>query len=388
MRLGILIAALVATATPAFAQRVELVTRVTASPLAGTHVHPVGPRYIAMSGLLYHDGATLEVLDLDTQQVIIVRSTRALMAKHFDIPEGELVSYDGRRAGLFLSDPVGNATRRRWYAELDASGALVRSRLLATTDATADMYFVGTDVAQGAAWFHVQRYGAAAGPDHTRLAGPQTVELRRLDLKTLAFDSIVTVPLAARPMKHGYEDRLTVHHARDFARFALVEYDEDTFRTTPPAKVYVIDPFKRTTFAVPALDTTYGVEFSPDGGYLFLASSQAGKVVRVDLAKQRIDRTVVGPRFAHHALISPTGAQLFVLATSTKFVAYDLPGLKNRREIAHSHDLAEATAQLFGSGVASLDRRFLVVPAPSPPGPTITRGLGPPKTFLLARLAD
>ena len=75
------------------------------------------------------------------------------------------------------------------------------------------------------------------------------VVFRRVDLKTLAYTDVHKLALAARPMKSGYEDRLMVHHAADFSRFAVVEYDEDDFKTTPATKVYFIDPINGAKFA-------------------------------------------------------------------------------------------------------------------------------------------
>jgi hypothetical protein len=368
---------ILAVAAPAQAQSVEYVAKVSVPLMVGTP-RPIGTRYIALSSLLFDKEASLPVLDLDARKVIEVKTTRAMMLRNFGlanplnektVPEGELVMYDGKRAGLFLSDDILASTRRQWYAELDAkTGALVRSTRLATLDNTAELYIVGTDPQRATVWFYVEHFGAPRGADGRRTAGPKDIVLRKLDLATLTATDVMTIPLAARPMRSGYEDQLTVRHADDFSRFAVVEYDERAFQTQPTAKVIVVDPSAATTFSVPALDTTYGVAFSRDGKYIYLASSQLGTVARVDLATKRIDKTAPGPLLTHDAIISPNGKQLFVIGSSARFSVYELPGLSNRGVLSHGPEVAPGAAQLSGSGIRSLDGTYYVLQDASPPG--------------------
>lgn len=399
MRIIFVIALVVGSMSSALAQRVEYVTKVKASPTAGSKMRAIDSRHIVMSELLYHKDAHVDVLVVDTQKVIEVKTTRAMLAQRFgmpdptfgvSVPEGELVLLDDKRAGLHLADSITAPTRRHWYAEIDPkTGGFVRSANLGTLDDKQTLYWLGTDAAQNAGWFYAERYGDVRQSDFGRTAGPTSIVVRRLDLKTLAISDAATVTLAARPMKNGYEDRLFAHAAPDFSRFAFVEYDEDAFKTKPPAKVYFVDPNSGKSFSVRALDTTYGVAFSRDGAYAFLASGQARKVVRVDLAKQKIDKTVVGPYVAHHAIVSPAGSRLFVLASSSRFTVYDLPSLGNRSEVEHpTGATSDAFGQLFGGGAASLDGRYFVLQEAIGPGPSVTVGLGPPKEFVIVRLVD
>ena len=400
MRIISALAIVGALGAPVLAQRVEHVARVTASPDANGGMHAIGPRYISLSELRYDHDAQVDVLDLESRSVVTMSIRRALLEKDFGTrdalgprgPEGELVTFDAGRAGLHLADDMLLTRRRHWYAELDRkTDAVVRSTSLGTLDDRHELYFIGTDVARGAVWFYVERYGAGRTKDYGRRAGPESVVFRRLDLATLALTDAATVKLPARRMKNGYEDRVSVHTAPDFSRFALVEYDEDAFHTRPAASVYFVDPRTGTSFAVPALDTTYGVAFSPDGAYAFLASAQVKKLARVDLVKHRVDKTVASPYLAHHAIVSPDGGQLFVIASSERFTVYDLPSLAHRRDIEHDAATREAARYLFDSGLPSLDGKYFVIEESMPMG-TIVIGPGapprPPQVFLIARLRD
>jgi hypothetical protein len=382
----VVVAVVLAWSVPAGAQRITPIGSVRASSFAGTAMRAIGVRHVALSELLFGAReATLDVLDLDTRQVTTLRTPRTAFLRRYGgrdpqrmVPAASLIAYDpAAAAGLFVAERTGG-TRRHWYVELDAStGAITRSARLATLDATEDLEFVGTDVARRTAWFAIRRFAAPPGADFQRLAGPLTLVLHRLDLDRLAFTTAITVALPARPMKSGYEDRVTVHHAADFSRFAVVEYDEDSFRTSPAARVYIVDPDRLDVFAVPALDTTYGVAFSRDGAYLYLASCQTSVVARVDLATRKIDRRVAGPPRPHHAVLAPDGSRLVVVGTARQFAVYDLPDLSRRRLVSHERGLA---AHLAADGVWSLDGSYFVVAEPS--------SAGAPKQFTIARIGD
>jgi DNA-binding beta-propeller fold protein YncE len=173
-----------------------------------------------------------------------------------------------------------------------------------------------------------------------------------------------------------------VHAAADFSRFAIVEYVEDGVGMAP-GQVYVVDPAAGASFSVPAPPAAYGVAFSPDGKYIYLGSAQRGTISRIDIAAGRIDKQVTGPRFLHHLVISPTGARLFALASSSSYAVYDLPDLRARSDAAHPPGVAPAMVELHGHGVASLDGAFFVAPdAEDPRRPPVDR------SYVIARLID
>lgn len=364
------IAAACALATPAAAQRVELAGRVTASETVLAQRRVGEARYMAVSDLFYRDtDAYLEVLDLDTQHVIQVKAPRALFEASFGtrgeygiaVPRGDIVLFRSDVVGLALEETCGGpeAPRRVWYAELSVpDGKLVRSVDLGTLGPGEYLQIVGVDVALDQAWFSVLR------PDPDTPDGHEVV-LRRLDLDSLAVSDEQRLPLAPRGSKTGYERDLRVHAAPDFARFAVVEYYEHGMKMAP-GKVYVVDPSQGTTFSVPAPATTYGVAFSRDGSHLYLGSAQRGTISRVDLAAQKIDKVVSGPRYMHHLVVSPKGTELFALSSSKKYVVYDLPGLTRRTEARHVPGVAAAMSQLFGNGMPSLDGAYFVVPDATP----------------------
>jgi len=388
------VAVVLAAAMPATAQRVEFAGSVTASELAGAGLHPVGDkRYISLSNLLYGAStAHIDVLDLEALTVKRVTTTRAALSAGFGRldqqlgltipPSGELVLYQPARAGLHLISD----TEQHWYVEIDNKTRGLERSVSLDVPADAEIALVGTDLAHRAAWFSLLRFKNSRS--QPRSHGPHQIVLRRLDLDSLTLRDVVQIALPARPMRSGYEDRVMVHAAGDFSRFAVVEYDEDDFKTTPPAQLFVVDPDMKTSFSVPALDTTYGVAFSADGRHLFLASSQQGTIARVDLASRKIDKRVAGPKLTHNAIISPSGNQLIVLGSSTQYTTFDLPELTNRKRIAHTTELAAAAQQLFGGGMASLDGRFFVMPEALRPGPRVTVGAGPPQRFVVGRLRD
>jgi hypothetical protein len=389
-------------ATTAYAQQVDYVGRVQADPLAGGQVmNAIGNRYIAVTPLLWGgsslDSAYVEVVDVSTQKVERIALPSKLLEADYRGFEGRLVNLDASTVGMWLSGDTLQPTQKHWYVELDRNtGARKRAVMFGELDDHSVIELLGTDVAGGALWFSIMRFadGVGTGLYSWHAAGPVDVVFRRVDLKTLKTSDPAIQKLPARVMKSGYEDYITMHHAADFSRFALVEYDEDGLNPTPPARVYVIDPHKGTSWSVPAMDTTYGVAFSRDGRYLFLASNQKGKLARVDLAAMRIDKTIQIPLYTGQAIISPNGSSLFVLANSDRYTTYDL-ALGRPQALAHAAQAARAFAEFGGVGCGTPDGKYFVLEDAIPPGPhTITIKLSPwsnsspPKTLLIMRLRD
>ncbi len=381
---------LLAFTSVAEAAHVESIGKVTLTRRYGTHLRQVGDaRYLSTSELEYGDrDATVELVDLDTTAVIHVTVHTANLEHGLSVthPEGELVSYTPERVAFHLADHMLARSHKQWYAEVDPkTGNLVRSIVLGTYDDDVDFFILGTDPTHKVMWFYEEHYAEHPGADAKHVHGPTHVALRRLDLDTLAITEVMSIALPARAMKTGYEDRIKVHHAADFSHFAIVEYDERAFDTKPTAHVYIVDPVARTTFAVPALDTTYGVAFSHD--YVYLASSQLGTIARVDLAKQRIDKTVAGPLLTHDLVISPDGSKLIVIGTSTSYTELSLPSLAGRTAHPHETAIAPAMTQLFGNGMASLDGQYYVVPPPLhvERDGSVTE---PPPALVIARVVD
>jgi DNA-binding beta-propeller fold protein YncE len=350
-------------ATTASAGKIEGITKVKRSDQGITRMRQVGDsRYLAVSTLSTASAtATVDVLDLESQTISQVSTTRSTLERSFGAQtEGELVMYTTSRAAFHVSSHYLERGGHHWYVELDPkTGKLGRTVSLGQFGDETDYFFIGTDPLQGAAWFYYLKYGETTAK-HTH--GPKELVLQRVDTNTLALTEVMTIALPARAMKSGYEDRLTVHHAPDFTRFAVVEYDEHAFKTKPAGQVYVVDPDKRTTFSIPALDTNYGVAFSRDGAYIYLASSQLGSIARVDIAKQTIDKTVSGPSLTHDIVISPNGGSLFVIGSAKTYTEVTLPALSNRTSKQHSALVAPGAAQLSGAGQVSQDGRYYVLP--------------------------
>ena len=378
----------------ASAQRLEFVGKVPVSGTADT-VRPAGdPRYIAVSALTYSaNAATLDVLDLQQTKVTTVQLSRTMLMNkfgHWDSrlgrsmpPEGELVRYDGNRVGMYLADNVLVLPRRHWYAEIDlATGRLVKSVVVAALDDRQDLHFIGADVGRDAAWFYVERYDSGRNAKGGHTHGQSEVAFRRVDLRSFAVTDEVTVTQPGRRMRSGYEDHMMIHHASDFSHFAIVEYDEADLHITPAPSVYIIDPYAKTSFSVPALDTKYGVAFSRDGKYAYLASARVGTIARVDLAAQKIDKRVAGPALTHHAIVSPNGSKLFVIGSSNKYSVYDLPALDHRTDLAHAPEVAPGAQQLFGGGIGSLDDRFFVM------RDAMHKDYSPSHVVVIAKLVD
>ncbi len=344
-------------AAPAAAQRVDYVGRVTAAHRSQLPRRPVGdPRYVALSSLLYEgDQVSGQVLDLVSMKLGSVSTSRAGLARRFGRqdaqlgaaipPEAQIALYTPARAGLFLKQHgVGAAPRRHWYAEVDARGVIGRTADLGVAYAEEYLEFAGTDLAGGNAWWI--------------LLGKQQAVLRRMDLQTLDVTDVVSVPLAVRTSNVGYEELRFIHAARDFSRFAIVDYYEDGIKLDP-GEIHVIDPLKRSWFAIDAPSTAYGLAFSVDGKFMYLGSAQHGTVMRVDLANRVIDRKIAGPVFQHHLVLSPDGKRLYALASSKRYSVFDLE-LSSRKDLAHPAEVAPAMQELFGGGVSTRDGYFVV----------------------------
>jgi hypothetical protein len=367
------------------AQKIELAGRVRANSL-GPQRAPLGdPNIVALSRLNYdvHGDVVIEILDIAGAKVWTLNLKRATVLKSFGrmdptlgwkvMPDGELVSLRGSVAGLLLRDS-GTGANRHWYVEADAvTGALGKSALLGTLAADDNMTFLGTDGAKGAAWFAVRRKSSTA----------IAVDFQRIDLATLAVTTPHKLTMVPKAVKTGYEDHLMFHAAGDFSRFAVVEYDEAGLGTAPPAMVHFVDA--SGSFTVPAMSTTYGVAFSPDGAHAYLGSSQLGTVQRVDLAARRVDATTTGPRLLGHLMLTPKG-QLIAMATATRYAVYD-PGLKTRTDRAHVADLAPAFGELFGAAATTSDGRHIVLVEANPLASTLP--FQPPgRDYLIAKIVE
>ena len=385
------LAVTLAGVTPTYAARIEAVNTVTEGPGGMPLLRAVGdPRYLGLT-TLHDDGArtSFEVLDLTAPAVVhlTTRSVALKLATGTSNLEGEVVSYAPERAGLHLTDGQLERAPHHWYVELDPrTGRLGRTISLGSFDDTTELAVIGTDATHDVLWFYLTTYGEHLRSDYAHAHGPEHLKLERLDLSTLVVTEVMTIDLPARELKSGYEDRLMVHAAADFSHFAVAEYDERAFKTQPAGRVYLIDPAKQTSFSVPALDTTYGAAFSGNGKYAYLGSSQLGTIARVDLAKQKIDRTVNGPLLTHDLVISPDGSKLFVIGSSPSYTTFDLPGLGNRTSRRHTAAIAPGAAQLFGGGAPSIDGKYYVLPGAR----TLKAGAfreTPPK-LVIARFVD
>jgi hypothetical protein len=393
----------VAVASVRGAPGVELVATVTGSPLSGYNMHPAGaPRWMALTDLLYdeHD-AHFDVLDLATNAIeqITLRRVDLEPFGHAEQgprggvhpPSASLVVYHHGTSGLLLVDDfLTTGGRRHVYAEVDTkTGTFGRRSELGTFNEETYLHLVGAEPNGKRAWFWREHYDASPGAKpHEHARGPKELVLVSLDLETLAAKDVIHVPLPARKMVSRYEDRLSVHAASDFSRFAVVEYDEDLIHLTPSASVFVLDVASASSFAVPAMKTTYGVAFDREGKYLYLASAN-GLVARVDLAAKKIDKKVPGPTVIHDIAVSAHGGTLFVLASDRRFAMYDLPDLTKRRDVPFSSSIRESAERCFDGCVVSRDGQFFVMGERHPTkGPTVTIGVGPPSSFLVTRLVD
>jgi hypothetical protein len=366
----------------AAAHRVELAGKVTASRTVLSQRRVGEPRYVAISDLFYRDRTGyLEVLDLVDQRVIQITAKRSMLEKRFGAqrngvvtpPQGEIVWYRPDAIGVALSETTSGSSRRFWYAELDPrTGRLIRSADLATLRDGEQLALIGADGAGDAAWFAIT----------ARDGRGRALVLRRFGLTTFEVSDEQRLPLPRRAAAGAREHGVQVHASADFSRFAVVEYVEDGVRMAP-GHVYIVDPAAGTSFAIPAPSAAYGVAFSADGKYVYLASAQRGTITRVDVAGRRVDKQVAGPHHVHHLVISPGGGKLFALASSASYAVYDLPDLRARSDAPHPQGMAAAMTQLYGNGIASLDGAFFVVPeAEDRNKPARDR------TYVIARLVD
>jgi hypothetical protein len=361
MKQFVVVAALVAAA-PAHAG-IELVKKVGYTNDGTVRLRDVGdPRYMAVTAMSRtgRDGA-IDVLDLATGTVHHVETPMRALAHAVGTAklEAEVVSYTPAKIGLHVADGILELAPHHWFVELDVqTGKVLRQAELGAFNDDVEVTFIATDGARDAAWFSVAQFGETFAT-HSR--GPKSLVLRRLDLDTLAVTDPMTVALPARKVKSGYEDRLMFHYAPDYSWFTVAEYDERAFGTKPTAQVYFIDPEHKKTFAVPALDTTYGVAFSRDGAYAYLGSSQLGTIARVDIAKQKIDKTTTGPRLTHDLAISPDGSKLFVIGSSRTYGELALPKLGGSTARKHDPEVAPGAEQLFGGGHVSSDGKYYVL---------------------------
>jgi hypothetical protein len=370
IRAPVVAIAIAALAPAAHAQRLEFAGLNTAAPPPIEHhgMFQLGDeRYVSVSMAL-RVGADLELdaLDVTTGKLVAVRAPAAELARlvkqQILPPDVELVMLGDERAGLHVYD-IGLGAESHWYVEIDRkTGAIARTVKLGEFAGDVDMYVIGAELARGELWFYEEHYDHRRGKSFHHVRGPSYISLRRLDLATAAIADVATIELPAREMKSGYEDRLYVHHARDFSRIAFVEYDEDAFKTRPPARVHFVDTLHGTTFSVAAFDTTYGVAFAPDGRYAYIASHSHGTIARVDLAKRRIDKRVDGPTLVQRLIVSPNGRYLYVVKLGRTYSTYELPTLARRTDLEHVPELADAAGQLFSHGQPSLDDRFFVFP--------------------------
>jgi len=378
-----------ALSSPAAAHRVELAGRVTASRTVLAQRRVGEPRYVAISDLFYRGKtAFLEVLDLTTRSVIQVVARRSLFERRFGgasgtklAPLGEIATYRDGVVGLAIAEAAVGGPRRYWYAELDAeTGKLVRSTELATIRDGEELAIIGAEPAGGAAWFAITR----------RAARGRSLALYRLDLGaglgtgpgSLDGSEVQRIALPPRGGA-GREHSVRVHASADFARFAVVEYVEDGTGMAP-GQIYIAEPGTGASFAVPAPPAAYGVAFSGDGRYVYVASAQRGTIARIDIASGKIDKQVAGPRFVHHLVIAPGGTKLFALASSTSYAVYDLPDLRSRADTTHAPGVLSAMAELHGNGIASLDGAFFVAPEAEDP----RKPHGDERTYVIARLVE
>jgi hypothetical protein len=352
-------------AAPAHAG-IELVGKVGYANGIGTlQLRDVGDaRYMAVSMLSHDDtNAGLEVLDLATATTHRVSASRRMLERATGAAriECEIISYTPAKVGLHIADGILERAPHHWYIELDAqTGKIVRQVSLGTFGDDAELVFVATDGARDTAWFTLAKYGEGLRK-FAHVHGPTSLVLRKLDLGTLKTTDAMTIALPGRPMTTGYEDQLMVHHAPDYSWFAVAEYDEKAFHSKPAGQVYFLDPDHGVSFAVAALDTNYGVAFSRDGTYAYLGSAQAGTIARVDIAKQKIDKTTAGPTMTHDLAISPDGSKLFVIGSSRQYAQLGLPDLRARTAKKHDPEVAPGAEQLFGNGHMSSDGKYYVL---------------------------
>ncbi|HET9626980.1 MAG TPA: hypothetical protein VFP84_36725 [Kofleriaceae bacterium] len=373
--------ALLTIAGSARAQRVELAGRVTASRTVLAQRRVGEPRYVAISDLFYRDRtAIIEVLDLADQRVLQIKAKRATLENRFGAhrngavlpPLAEVVLYRGGVVGLAVSEASDGEERHYWYAELDArTGRLGRVADLAMLGAGNQIEIVGADPTGSEAWFAL-----------TEVVGRRrAVVLRRLDLATLTVHDEQRIALAPRKAADA-SHAVAVHAAADFSQFAIVEYVENDVGMSP-GRVYVVDPAAGTSFDVAAPPTAYGVAFSADNRFVYLASAQLGTITRVDVAARKIDKQVAGPRYVHHLVIGPRGGKLFAFASSDHYAVYDLPDLKARNDALHPSGVAPAMVELHGNGIASLDGAYFVVPDAED-----RHHPAPDRAYVIARLVE
>ncbi len=111
-------------------------------------LHEVGDaRYMALKTLARGDTTVgLDVLDLKDDTTLRVATQRAALERELGVADydGELVSFNGPRAGLHIADGVLETAANHWYVEIDRGrGTIVRRARLATLVNGDELHFIG-----------------------------------------------------------------------------------------------------------------------------------------------------------------------------------------------------------------------------------------------------
>jgi hypothetical protein len=352
----------VASATPRATPPLQHAAMIHADG-ATTSLRPVGRHVLGLRDLAcpYNsDPCTGAVLDLDTLSVTTLHPLRV----EFESTLGAGNAFGGQLVYFDAAHDVAGYRFGDWYVAVDTTTNKVkRTARIASSTPNDELHVLGFDAKRDAVWFWVEHFAGPRDPhDFTRPSSSSSITLRRLDLATLAASDITTMALTSRPQRNlPMEDERFVHASADYTRFAVIDYWEDPHPLSPPAEVVVADTQAGATFTVTAPPVTYAATFAPDG-HLYLSSEQTGKLVRVDVAAHKVDRTVNGPKSSHTLLVTPDGAHLIVASTSRRFVAFDLPSL-SAQEYAHDPDDADAFGRLSSDVGVSADGKFAALGA-------------------------
>jgi hypothetical protein len=333
----------------------------------------IGASYMAMSELGCPAGepCSVDVLDVRTSSVVSIDVPREPMQRRFAPndtipPAGTLVSYDGNHAGFLFEDRLG-ADHVQAFAELDVHRAKL-GRSIRIAQGNAETRVIGTH--DGVVWFGVAIYDGPRRPDLHYAHDNQARQfvIRTLDLATLRVRDVAAVDLPHRPEHSSLDEEMTVQHSADYSHVAVFEYWESVAPLSPPGRGFVIDTDSGTAFSVEVPPVVYASAFSPDGRFLYCSSDETGALVRIDLAAQRIERTVRGPKHTGNAAITADGKSLLLFSSPAKtYVAFDLDSL-TAQELKLPAGLAPAF-ELIGAAALSDDGAHLLVQDP----PTVSK---------------
>jgi hypothetical protein len=257
-----------------------------------------------------------KLLDLEQRRIVEVTiPVDQLPATHTGIlgqsPPPELVHHDGEKTSMIFRASRDYKEVAKYFCQFDhRTGRFSELVKLGELNASRYLHPIGFDPQEAHFYFAFEQYA----PDDKEKKGPASLDLSRIGLKSLAIDWQMTLDLPKRKRQLAIKGE---HFSHDGTKLALIEHSERSYPTAiPPQRAYVIDLEKRTTDVYPTPLSAYGATFTRDDRYLLLGSNELGEIVRLDLARKRIDLKTKGVTLINGFGLTPSGKSLLVFANT------------------------------------------------------------------------